>query len=471
MNILPTILLLVAVVSVAGALFICFELLRRRLANYRVAINYDVTLDQQLTYDPSLGHAISLEQRGDAILWPSIDASWQSAFLELRVHSTGVQSHFADPWLDVEIGGHVIRQYFERGGRGTRFINVSELVSRDQVAGQILRLRACGLRYDTSASRLHLLRGAEPAAGPLLILAPHPDDAEIAAFGLFSQRPSWVVTVTLGDGGPSLYANFFEGQVDAYREKARVRAWDSLNIPLMGGVPRSQVANLGYFDGTLAAMRRSPQSTVASLSTGDTDISLLRSNPLEPGIAPTQATWINLVADMRAFLMHIRPAAIVLPHPQIDPHPDHQHTTLALLEALADTDLRDGKLLLYTSHLPSTELYPLGPNDGVTSVPPFQRDVAYFQTLLSVPLDSVQRLRKQIAIEAQHDLRTPPERGRRSWRSAVRIALKNIYVHAVMPDSTYTRRAARQNELFFVVDYGNAARIQMDFQEALERRA
>jgi LmbE family N-acetylglucosaminyl deacetylase len=311
----------------------------------------------------------------------------------------------------------------------------------------------------------------ETPAGPVLVLAPHPDDAEIAAFGMYSRQPSWVVTVTLGDNGPSHYAEFFCTGA-AYAEKARVRVWDSMHIPQFGGVPADQVANLGYFDGRLNDMYAAPDTPVAGVLTGERDISRLRQNPLDSGVPPRDATWLNLVNDMKTLVARVRPSAIVLPHPLLDPHPDHQFTTVAMIDALEqtgfDAELPAGKLLLYSNHAIGTELYPFGANDGVMSVPPMHDTEAYFESMLSVPLDAQTRLRKQIALEAHHDLRPAPPKGSRDFVRVLKDAIMAPYEHIVGADTDYVRRAARANELFFVVDYARARRVRDDF---LSRRS
>jgi LmbE family N-acetylglucosaminyl deacetylase len=42
-----------------------------------------------------------------------------------------------------------------------------------------------------------------------------------------------------------------------------------------------------------------------------------------PGDADGAPTWNNLLADLRELLLRARPEVIVLPHPTLDPHPDH----------------------------------------------------------------------------------------------------------------------------------------------------
>ncbi|EPN57961.1 hypothetical protein A244_11205, partial [Pseudomonas syringae pv. actinidiae ICMP 18807] len=48
-----------------------------------------------------------------------------------------------------------------------------------------------------------------------------------------------------------------------------------------------------------------------------------------------QPTWNNLLADLRTLILKARPQVIVMPHPAIDPHPDHICAQAAVREALA----------------------------------------------------------------------------------------------------------------------------------------
>lgn len=466
MHIAETILIYGIAAAIALGAFIAIELVRRRLAVQRSAIDYDPTRDQLFQPHNTGMRTVEIAFTSQAFVWPQGAARWGSAWVEMPIETTRL-GRLLDPCLEFRVGDIVARQYVERGARGKRWFNVSALLRGGDIAGRKVEMRGEHLSWNAPGVRLHLLPEVEMPAGPLLVLAPHPDDAEIAAFGVYSRQPSWVVTITLGDHGTSHYSEFFSTEAAAYAEKARVRVWDSLHIPQFGGVPADQVANLGYFDGRLNDMYASPDTPVAGVLTGERDISRLRQNPLDSGVPPRDATWRNLVNDMKTLVARVRPSAILLPHPQLDPHPDHQFTTVAMIDALEqtgfDAELPAGKLLLYSNHAIGTELYPFGANDGVMSVPPMHDTEAYFESILLAPLDSQTRLRKQIALEAHHDLRPPPPNGRRDFMRVLKDAIRAPYVHIVGADNDYVRRAARANELFFVVDYARARRLRDDF--------
>ncbi|WP_351061091.1 hypothetical protein, partial [Psychrobacter sp. TB20-MNA-CIBAN-0197] len=81
----------------------------------------------------------------------------------------------------------------------------------------------------------------------------------------------------------------------------------------------------GYFCLQLAAMRDNPNQPVGSREADLSDTRLFRQfNPFVlPGDADGAPTWNNLLADLRETMLRARPDVIVLPHPALDPHPDH----------------------------------------------------------------------------------------------------------------------------------------------------
>jgi LmbE family N-acetylglucosaminyl deacetylase len=445
--------------TLVGLGLVSGEVLRRRWRVYRRAVPYDVRADYRLQYDPTCGHCVDLQIVDDRVVCNGVDGPCDSAFLELEVAAT-VLGNVVDPYVELSLGGATQRHYFERGGQGKRFFDVTQFANACTLGAQLdIRLRGTYAIWRGSKARLHVLREAAPPDGPILVLAPHPDDAEIAAFGLFSQRLAWVVTITLGDGGPNPYAEFFAHDCDAYFEKARIRVWDSVTVPRTAGVPEARTANLGYFDGTLSEMFHAPSAPVKSIVTGESDISKLRVNPLNDSNSPRLATWQNLIVDLKEMLIEAKPVAIVLPHPILDPHPDHLFTTIACLEAMTQVSLGSGKLLFYANHLRGTEMYPFGASDGVVSPPPIHDEGEYCQSMLSLALSGVAQLRKQVAIETVHDLRPPSRKHRPSLMQTIHAALLSVYEYLVRADNDYVRRAARPNELFFVVDYSHVARL------------
>lgn len=464
--------LIALVVSLAsvGAALVAAEIVRRRVKAYRQAVPYDAKADYRLQYDRAFGHGVEMRVEGDCLVCTAnVSGKADAAFVEVSVHGTFL-GKYADPVVELRLENHVLRQTFERGASGKRFVNVTGWVNAGYLcSGARIVLRGKRVTFGESA-RLHVLCGSGLPMGHALVLAPHPDDAEISAFGLLCQRPSWVTTVTIGDNGPSQYGEFFASSAAAYLEQARIRLWDSLYIPLMAGVPVDRVANLGYFDGTLKAMYECSSRPVRSLTTGQDDISLFRVNPWDRGVPPQEATWTNLVRDLATMLAEIKPSMIVLPHPVLDPHADHRATTIACLEAMTQVSLQGGRVLFYVNHSRETEIYPFGDNDEFVTLPPISDDVDYCQSILSLELTPEMQVRKQVAIEAHHALQGPVrKKGMVKLPAIIRDALYMVYDYLLGPDDTYVRRAARPNELFFSYDYGAAIELLPGLRTLFEK--
>jgi LmbE family N-acetylglucosaminyl deacetylase len=262
-----------------------------------------------------------------------------------------------------------------------------------------------------------------------------------------------VVTVTAGEGGePEDLGSFavFDG-ANAYFEKGKTRAWNSVTVPMLGGVSAQRTANLGYFDETLQAMQRQPTVPVTSLHTSARSLDAFgqaASAQLVSSRSGRPATWNNLIDDLVYVVEQVNPDIVVAPYPRLDGHPDHQLSTAALLEALRKLSWNRGSLLLYTNHSVSSSWYPYGPAGDVISLPPGGSGVL-FDGVVSTPLTVEQQQRKRVALDAMNDLR--PGFPSVSPVNAMRQLLRTLKSALAGDDRSYFRRAVRRNELFFEV--------------------
>jgi LmbE family N-acetylglucosaminyl deacetylase len=334
-----------------------------------------------------------------------------------------------------------------------RYLNVSCMLDKLADAGRRLGLRGHHIRWSPQTAQLHLFRN-EPLSGQrLLILAPHPDDAEIAAFGLYADRDAFVVTVSAGNYADARLGRLFEQPADRNLASGRLRTWDSIVVPLWGGISPSRSVNLGYFNGSLEAMHSTPDAIVADEVLGSDDIGLFRRlnvSDLLQGRAPL-SSWRSLVEDLRLLLRRCDPEIIVAPHPALDASPDHGFSTLALFEALDRVDVEPKRLLLYTNHHIGAEYFPFGPADGIVTLGPWFDETLPLRGVYSHPLEERLQLAKLFALDAMHDLRSPPRR-RGSGPGAHILGRLSEVVQELWRDPTdtysYYRRAARPNELF-----------------------
>lgn len=362
--------------------------------------------------------------------------------LEVQLKATWA-GRLRDP--RVYIGGD--RQDFERGVRGRRYLNLS---------GQQEALRAGSLRFDSrycrlgAEVRLHAMRNPDYTQRRVLIIAPHADDAELAAFGLYSHTGEVaIVTLTQGEIEADNYHRLGLDSTAAARLKGRLRTWGSLAVPLWGGVAQQYCVQLGYYCLQLSAMEAMPERVFGSRESSETDIRTVRAhNPLQlPGDRDGQPTWENLQADLRALLAHFRPEVVITPHPELDPHADHVAATRALRQAIEEGEWKPEALLLYANHLHDNDRWPMGPAGCGIALPPAIEPLPADQ-LWSPTLSAETRLDKAMALAMQHDLQVPLPLKKRLRRSIQRILAGRRW--PTTGDDEFFRKAVRRHELFWV---------------------
>ncbi len=304
-------------------LFVCNELFLADHNFYNSADDYQYSFKNAKTIK-----AVWKEN----ILTPSWGAdSYDTALLEVKV-----QHHFMgrllDPFVIISSGAITRRQYFERSVGGKRYLNISDFIGADEAI--VFTAVHCELALESS--EVVLFSNESLNDQKILVIAPHADDAEIAAFGLYSSNDSAIVTITAGETGAKNYESAYTNNEQASLLKGRLRAWDSIAIPQWAGLKADVVIQLGYFCMRLQAMYESPNEVIASKTTGVQDTRVFREfNTLvlqsdEHG----EPTWNTLVADLVECIDRIKPDAIVTPHIALDPHSDHYYSTLALKQAL-----------------------------------------------------------------------------------------------------------------------------------------
>ena len=382
------------------------------------------------------------------IIWPELDDSrWHTALLGVHV---GADAAAVAPYVEIAAGGASDRQYFPAGDAGERWLNLTFL--RGAMAGARISLRGDGVTLTAPAARLRLFEGELDLSRSVLVLAPHPDDAEIAAFGLYADanRKTTVVTVTAGNAGSPTYEAVFDDPGDLYLFKGRIRVIDSITIPWQGRIPPERAFNMGYFDARLAEMYEKRDAVVPEMYRPNTDISVYRRENIGKllPVRPRESKWSNLVEDTLRVLKKVKPAVIVAPHPQLDSHRDHQYTTVALSEALAKWK-RPVLLLLYTNHADRNR-YPYGPAGTLLSLPPPPPGEVVIDRMYSHPVSPALQRLKLFALESMHDLRFTPTRQYQLARTDARATAPEK--PGPEPDITYLRRGPRSNELFFVYD-------------------
>ncbi|OHV11993.1 hypothetical protein BH688_04795 [Kushneria phosphatilytica] len=292
------------------------------------------------------------------------------------------------------------------------------------------------------------------ADGPLLILAPHPDDAEIAAYGLYRHfhEQVWIITLTPGERLPRLDRQYLQGLDDdlskATRRKGELRSWNAATTPMLAGVPIQQHVMLGHFNRHLNEMLATPEHSFSHpVVAGLTPDHFRCHNQLSlPTDSRAACRGYDLMEELEFLLGHIQPTTIVLPDPLLDPHPDHIATGHALRHAISRQGTAPQRLLSYTNHLRGTTLFPYGPAGARTSLPPAnlvdQPAGGYFSFSLSPELQR----EKTTALMTMSDLQAPV-----SLERQLKRRLKDRLLHQHWRDPArhaYFRTAIKHNEVF-----------------------
>ena len=439
-------MLVFRVTIVLALLLVCAlfaAVLRKLVRRLDAAYRYDVRRDFRCDFAATGGIQLPVILDAGNLHLPAEARTAGALFLGLQLRST-LLGRLLQPRLAVTAGGRCRVQSFERGARGLRYLNLSSL---DRAQDGRVRLRGWRLRIPSRAMLHCVATDLDPARQRILIISPHPDDAEIAAFGLYYGRDAYIVTVTAGEAGePGAFQEF---GATAYLEKGHHRVWNSLTVPMLGGIGVGRTANLGYFDSTLAGMRALPEVPVRSVAGVDT-LEVFRSSLAPDLIVPRRGppAWGGLVDDMRQLLQRIQPDIVVAPYPRIDLHPDHKLSTVALLEAIDDLEWTRGSLLLYCNHLAVSDVYPYGARGGLVSLPPGFDDL-YFDGILSTVLDDAMQARKYRALEAMIDIR--PVLRPETLGGLARLLLRSLKARLTDADASYLRLAVRSDELLFQV--------------------
>jgi hypothetical protein len=237
-----------------------------------------------------------------------------------------------------------------------------------------------------------------------------------------------------------------------------LRAVDSVTVPWQGNIPPERTANLGYFDGRLDAMYLAPKQTIPEVYSANTDVAPYRRANLSKLVssAARSNSWQHLVEDLVEVLRKVNPGIVVMPDPRLDTHPDHEFTSVALVQALEQWQ-GNPIFLLYTNHTDSDH-YPYGPAGTVVSLPPGERPVC-IQKIYSHPTAHALQIRKLFALESMHDLRLSPDE--QMTCGSVAIAHRPDYPR--IADVDYFRRAPRANELFYVFNKSGVRAAIQDF--------
>ena len=334
----------------------------------------------------------------------------------------------------------------EHRAQGRRYLLLS-LGKAEREAGRFaIRTKYCRI---ADTARLLVFSNPDFSHKRMMILAPHADDAELAAFSLYQGRQDVIiVTLTQGETETEEFEALGLSKQAAGRLKGRLRSWDSVAVPMWAGIPAENCVQLGYFGMRLQTMRDSAYTPFGSLTGENMDTRAARrwNRRNLPSDSNGQPTWSNLIADLSDLINVCRPEVVITPHPKLDPHPDHVATTQALREAVSKAHWSPQCYLLYANHLRNNDRWPMGPAGGGITLPPafddFETESCFNRTM---PTET--QLDKAMALGMHHDLRP-----RLPIKKRLRRLLQSTLAGRRWPatgESEFFRKAVRADELFF----------------------
>lgn len=464
-------MLLFTILAVLVLGIMCFLMIIMRMHIKRFA--YNVTQDYR--YDCLPQHFVARLEGGVIKLPQEVDIN--DTVLAAVSVETSLLGKWLLPYIEIETRKGIWKHYIEFGGRGVRYLNFSDMFDAES---REIFLRGRRVSLKNQEVRLTVYPRMSLDDKKILVLAPHADDAELAAYGLYEKYAAnaMVVTVTASEAGRFHYENLFCKQCptetkEQYLEKGRMRVWNSLTVPLLAGVSSENILQLGFFDTTLKTLYRHPEREIPSAKLETADVGIFRranKSAISEGLHGG-SNWHDLVDNMAYVIESFRPDVVVTPSPNIDVHTDHQCTTIAAVEALRKLNYTKGSLFLYAVHY-LTDDYPLGNVGATLSLPPFfseegSSDMLYFHSIYSHPVDKKTQNRKLLALDAMNDIR-PNARNYMDWKYVLRKGLSLLYHDLTSIRADLISRFVRSNEFFYVVPISDVHN-QETYQKIISR--
>ena len=407
--------------------------------NYKI-YNYDTSKDYQYHFntEPTI---INLENNQFNL--PSYIDNTYTVMVQIKIKSN-FYSKLIMPNISISNKTKTIKQFFEYYAQGVRYLNVSSLIDDTK----IIKLDANYLNITNNKLLVYITKNIPLTNKTILFLSTHPDDAEIAGYGLYSKynKNTHIVNISAGDSGTYITNNDKISKEEAEKHKGKLRLIDSLTTPLFAGITQQNIYNLGYKDSKLKELYSNPVKHPNFKYYRNFNINKLKNH---------EHNWNSLIADLSEIIENVQPDVILTPHPQIDSNYDHQYTTIALNEALDNINYNDNTpILLYSNHLTNTEAYPFGEKYSIVSLPPsFYNDSFYFESIYTQNLSDFTQVEKYYALESIHDVRTIDVNT--TFLSALKFEFRKAKKKLLGNHFYYYRKAVRDNELFFVVNKSN----------------
>jgi len=204
-------------------------------------------LSDHIFYNPRTDYCYNLAgdkfstnlKQGKLIVSPNLTANLTNSTVLWQVSiKANLLGYLFDPYL--KLGSD--KQYFERGLKGVRFINLSSQNLQN------LTVKACFCKI-MKTGNLYVSSNPDFSDKHIMVIAPHPDDAEIAAYGLYSKHSNAsIITISQGEVEADYYQRKFKlAKNKASKLKGLLRSFDSVSASIWSKVKMQNCVQLGYF--------------------------------------------------------------------------------------------------------------------------------------------------------------------------------------------------------------------------------
>ena len=165
-------------------------------------IAHEAWFADHLFYSPQDDYQYRFPEAVEPMGLRTVNGRWQLEAGSIAPSATviakvQIKSNWLGRWFDPSVQVGTDQQTFERGAQGVRYLNLTGQVEALIAEGLSVQGRFCSVAAD---AELYVFNQPSPVNENIMILAPHADDAELAAFGLYSSADNVsIVTLTQGE--------------------------------------------------------------------------------------------------------------------------------------------------------------------------------------------------------------------------------------------------------------------------------
>ncbi len=216
------------------------------------------------------------------------------------------------------------------------------------------------------------------STGSNLIIAPHPDDGELACASIYGKN-TYIAVLTAGQKLINLDKQYFDHMDDdlktASKRKGLLRAFNAVTTPLLGGIPQDQCLCLGYLDATLSKFTNDDEDIAYDYASTPETFRIFNNKDFAKKCnllkAPSN-TRGNLKKEILSIINAVKPQRIFITNPFGDSHADHKAAGQIIFNLINDGSIKNADLYFYTLHAKKEKDLYFGPAGSFITLPYFQ---------------------------------------------------------------------------------------------------